>query len=72
MNEAFLTEEEIRTLTGYKIKRYQINWLIQNGWRFAKNAAGRPIVSRLYFNQKMTDSIPTAPQEQLPDFAAVA
>jgi Domain of unknown function (DUF4224) len=45
-NPFFLMQTEIVELTGYKLAIKQICWLTKNGWRFHKNANGRPIVAR--------------------------
>lgn len=45
---AFLTEEEMRELTGRAMHKRQREWLQAAGWKFTTNAAGRPIVSRAH------------------------
>lgn len=42
----FLTNEELQTITGYKLPYKQIEWLQSNGWSFIVNAANHPIVHR--------------------------
>ena len=44
----FLTKEQIIELTGRKRISSQLQWLIKHGWRFVKNANGRPIVLASY------------------------
>ena len=53
MNE-FLTAEELADLTGRKKKSGQIDWLNQHGWIYEPNAAGWPVVSRIYMRCKMS------------------
>jgi len=48
-----LEPEEVHRLTGYERSSDQIRWLKENGWKHEKNASGRPIISRLYFQVKM-------------------
>lgn len=40
----FLSNEELVTLTGYKVAAYQIRWLAREGIRHWVNRAGRPVV----------------------------
>lgn len=45
----FLTDEEVRELTGRARKGDQVAWLRTAGIAFFVNAAGRPIVTRAQF-----------------------
>lgn len=56
----FLNDDEIVRLTGYAMPRKQIEWLIQNGWRFECTGAGRPVVGRLFARFKLAGIKPTA------------
>ena len=67
----FLTDEEMSILTGLDRKSAQIKWLAANGWRYVTNAAGSPIVSRLYCRQKMAGEIATARIDEMPNFGAI-
>lgn len=49
----FLTQNDLIELTDRQMPSKQIEWLKQNGWKFAVSAAGRPKVSREYFSFKM-------------------
>ncbi len=40
----FLTHEELRELTGYKVQTKQRRWLEQNGVPHTVNAGGKPVV----------------------------
>lgn len=42
----FLTADELRELTGYKVAAAQIRWLTRNGVRHWIAATGRPVVPR--------------------------
>ncbi len=45
-NSTFLTNDEVCTLTGCKLKKLQAKVLRQNGLPFTLNHHGRPIVTR--------------------------
>lgn len=49
----FLTSQEIEFLTGYKLISHQRRWLKANAWVFAVAAGGRPVLSRVYAEQKL-------------------
>lgn len=42
----FLTPDELRDLTGYRMPSAQIRWLTRNGIRHWIAATGRPVVPR--------------------------
>jgi hypothetical protein len=42
----FLTADELIELTGYKLSRCQVRWLIKNGVKHWVPATGRPVVPR--------------------------
>ena len=56
----FLTPAELATLTGYQLAGWQIRWLKERGWRFEVSATGRPVVARVYAEQRMVGTA-TAP-----------
>lgn len=65
-----MTKEELIELTDRQLPSKQIEWLKRNGWKYAVSAAGRPKVSRDFFDFKMgraTDEPPDIAQE--PDFS---
>lgn len=70
---AFLTEEEMRELTGRVLHKRQREWLQAAGWKFTTNAAGRPIVSRAHMEAMLGGaSIDTAePRMHRPNFDAI-
>ncbi|MFC0349384.1 DUF4224 domain-containing protein [Undibacterium danionis] len=49
----FLTEDEIRELTGYSYCSRQIEWLRNNNWKFEITAQKRPKVARSYFEFRL-------------------
>lgn len=60
----FLTDEEIRELTGRAHRGRQIAWLRTSGIPFHVNAAGRPIVARAHFMPQAPTPSPTwSPRE---------
>lgn len=46
MSALFLTDEELATLTGRKLKSLQIEWLRKSAIPFRVNATGHPVVTR--------------------------
>jgi hypothetical protein len=51
--EIFLTDDELRRLTGYKLAAYQRQWLNERRWRYDKDRLGRSIVAKAYCLQKL-------------------
>lgn len=49
----FLTETELRDLTGLKRPAAQFAWLRANGWPVERDAAGRPRVLRAVVEARM-------------------
>jgi hypothetical protein len=76
MEALFLTPLELVELTGRSTSAGQRRWLDANGYRFALNANGRPIVARGHVLARLgaaqaDSSAPTAPAPR-PNFAAIA
>ena len=46
MSAAFLDDDDLRRLTGYKRPADQARWLERQGVPFTKNARGRPVVRK--------------------------
>jgi hypothetical protein len=67
----FLTEEEVRSLTGYVRPSAQVRWLRDHGWRFNVNALGKPVVALAEFNRRMVTGSSTVRQKQEPDWSAI-
>lgn len=53
MERLTLTPDQILEITGYKRASDQMRWLRDHGWVFTANAAGRPVVSRRYAEQRL-------------------
>jgi hypothetical protein len=49
----FLTDEELKELTGYSFRSRQIEWLRNHNWKFEVNARNLPKVARAYFEIRM-------------------
>lgn len=49
----FLTDAELRELTGYAYCSKQIEWLRRNNWKFEVTAQHRPKVARIYFEARL-------------------
>lgn len=52
----FLTSDELTDLTGYKRHADQRRWLTARGWKFETAATGKPIVSKKFAEQKLSDA----------------
>jgi hypothetical protein len=71
----FLTESELRELTGYVYHCRQIEWLRRHNWKFEVTAQQRPKVARSYFDSRMgalgkTTAEPGSPAVR-PNFQAI-
>lgn len=65
----FLTGDELKDLTGYKLAAYQIRWLREHGWIFEIARDGRPKVLRAHAIQRLggvDSTAPTEPKLRLP------
>lgn len=65
----FLTADDIRELTGYKMPSAQKRWLDKAGWEYVVSGFGRPKVLRAYAEQRLglATAKPSAHTE--PDFS---
>ena len=74
MENEFLTQEELATLTGYEKPGKQIDWLIDHNWRYIENAKGAPIVSRHHCRRMMggtEEPEPSLPKRHQHNFQAL-
>jgi len=55
-----MADEELATITGYRIPSKQIQWLTENHWEFVLTGARRPIVGRVYARMKLAGVTPSA------------
>jgi hypothetical protein len=60
----FLTDEELRQLTGYQRNADQRNWLATRGWRFEVSAIGKAIVSRQHAEKMLAGAIAPGGEER--------
>lgn len=71
----FLTPEELNEITGYCRQTEQREWLDRNGWPYALNASGRPVVGRWFARMRLAGIQPTESgaiaTAGLPNFAAL-
>lgn len=70
MSALFLTAEEIKELTGTRIKSRQLEVLRQNSIGFVKNANGSPVVVREALVQSMS-GVQQKPKASAPNLRAV-
>lgn len=56
-----LDDDEVATITGFKLPKRQLAWLDENGWKYHRNGAGRPVVGRAYARLKMAGINPAKP-----------
>lgn len=75
MEALFLTPIELAELTGRSTSAGQRRWLDANGYRFALNANGRPIVARGHVLARLgavqAESNESAAPAPRPNFAAI-
>lgn len=64
----FLTDAELRELTGYVTAAGFVRWLDARGWRYERSRAGKVIVSRSHAEAMMGGGAPKAPG---PKFEAI-
>ncbi len=55
----FLSPDELTELVGKKVVSKQIEWLENHHWNYETNAAGRPIVGRVYARLRLAGVHPT-------------
>ena len=67
----FISNETMCELTGYARYADQRKWLTRHGWKFEESATGRPIVSAVYAESKLSDAAAKKP-EWTPNYAAFA
>ena len=60
LQSEFLSDEELATITGYKIPSCQRQWLTRNAWEYVLTGAQRPVVGRVYARLKLAGVKPSA------------
>lgn len=71
MSALFLTSDEIKELTGTRIKSKQLEVLRQNSIGFVKNANGSPVVVREALVQSQSGTSQQKPRAAAPNLRAV-
>ncbi|MCY1298843.1 hypothetical protein D9M69_442920 [compost metagenome] len=56
----FLSEDELATMICAKRASKQIEWLNSRQWKFELNAAGKPVVGRIYARLRLAGIKPNA------------
>lgn len=51
-----LSKDDLQQVTGYRRASDQARWLTQHGWRFTRNALGRPVVARAELERQLVGS----------------
>lgn len=59
--DTFLSDDEVNTLTGCKLKSLQIENLRKNGLQFTVNRQGKPVVPRCAITGRQTNAVETKP-----------
>lgn len=67
----FLTEDEVKQLTGYSYAKYQVRWLMDNHIAFKLNSLGEPVVLRSVIESQMTGNKARAKVAPEPNFGAL-
>ena len=65
----FLTNKQIKQLTGYQKPALQRQWLVDNGYSFDVRADGRPVVSQAHYESR--HGTISARRASVPDLAAL-
>ena len=50
----FLSDRELKELTGYSAHAWQRRWLDKNNWRYEVSASGRPVVMKSYAASRLS------------------
>lgn len=59
LQQETLSDDELATITGYKLPSRQIQWLKLKHWEFVLTGANRPIVGRVYARLKLAGVKPS-------------
>lgn len=71
MTTLFISDDEIRELTGYRRNADQRRWLTAHGWRFEVSAIGKPIVSRQHAESMLSGKKDETARSWQPNRAAI-
>lgn len=67
----FLTDEELRQLTGYQRNADRCCWLKRNGFVFEVAATGRPVVLRSHLEARLSGKPEQRANEWTPNLAVM-
>ena len=65
----FLSQEEVKELTGYKVCKKQVKWLRENGFKHAVDICGRPKVLVSHVESELGSSEKNQRKRSEPDFS---
>lgn len=65
----FLSQDEIKDLTGYKVYKKQALWLAQNGFKYVLGCDGRPKVLVSHIEAELGSSGKRERKRSEPDFS---
>lgn len=65
----FLTQDEIKELTGYKKYACQIRWLRHNGFKYVVGYDGKPKVTQDHINLMLGSVTHSVRKKTQPDFS---
>lgn len=71
MSPLFLSQDELATLTGRKLKSLQIDWLRNEGIPFRVNAVGHAVVTRGAVEGKKDSAVEQPAQRWMPRVVGV-
>jgi hypothetical protein len=66
-----LTEAELYELTKYKLGKYQLAWLRENGFKAIMGRDGIPLVLRSHIESVLSPKVPSEKSKAQPDWAAL-
>jgi hypothetical protein len=68
-----LTPDELEQITGRKLSKKQVEWLLTKHWQFEVNARGAPVVARSYAEARLSgiNSTPQVARHRRPNFDAI-
>jgi hypothetical protein len=68
-----LTPDELEQITGRKLPKKQVEWLLAKHWQFEVNARGAPVVARTYAEARLSgiSAMPQVTRQRRPNFEAL-
>jgi hypothetical protein len=71
MSDLVLSAAELYALTGYQMPKYQIKWLLAEGFKHRVGADGHPRVDRDHYRKVMGGEIQKERKKTEPDFSGL-